>query len=183
MFLFWGRYLRRHERLGTTFHVVLLVISIVAAVFLYRLAVATLRGAVRTPFTWKKVLTSRRSYETAAFACTAGVLLGLVSFGALQGVRSRAPILGYTPKSEGDFYDSLKSDVFYRPRTWIPRWMALIGCPPFANLTDAEVSQKKSTWSKKTDKNADSDSVIGAQLSGADLDMRQQSVRFSPGPT
>jgi hypothetical protein len=61
--------------------------------------------------------------------------------------------------------------------------MALIGCPPFANLTDAEVSQKKSTWSKKTDKNADSDSVIGAQLSGADLDMRQQSVRFSPGPT
>ena len=50
MLLFWGRYLRRHESTGTTFHVVLLVISLVAAVCLYRLAVATLRGTERKPF-------------------------------------------------------------------------------------------------------------------------------------
>jgi hypothetical protein len=47
MFLFWGRYLRRHEQIGTVFHVSLFIISSVAAVSLYRLAIATLCGVER----------------------------------------------------------------------------------------------------------------------------------------
>lgn len=82
MFLFWGRYLRRHEQIGTAFHVVLFVASPVAAVCLYRLAVATLHGTERKPFTWKTILTSRRGYLTIGLAVSAGVLFGLVSRGA-----------------------------------------------------------------------------------------------------
>ena len=44
--------------------------------------------------------------------------------------------------------------------------MALVGYSPFANLENAEVSQKKSNWSKN-DKGLDS--VAGAQLQGASL--------------
>src|SRR5271166_6061773 len=115
MLLFWGRYLRRHEQLGTMFHVVLLVISLVAAVCLYRLAVATLRGSERKPPTWKGTLTSRRGYLTAASTVAAGVLLSSVSWET----RWAAP-------------DSL-----------VPSAMVLIGYRPFANLSGAEVSQKK----------------------------------------
>ncbi len=141
----------------------LLVISLVAAVRLCRLAVATLCGAERDPFTWKKALTSRRSYQTAASACAVGVLFGLLSIGALWGVRSGTPIFGYKPKSEL-FPPTLG------PRTWVPRWMALIGFPPFADLEAAEVSQKKPASSGKSkDGDQDSDSAIGAQLSGTDL--------------
>jgi uncharacterized protein YjbI with pentapeptide repeats len=245
MLLFWGRYLRRHEWIGTTFHVVLLIISLVAAVCLYRLAVATLRGAERRPFTWKwsslrgrlrrptwkgsscrsrllavlgvpivlgamlvppshfEVMAlllisyvfywfvvaivrlyqlaaaplrgtdrkpfawkaaprSRRGYLTAGFAIIAEVLFGLVSWGARSGVRSGKPVFGIRPQSE--FYWPAATGGLH---TWVPRAMALLGDPPFANLDGAEVSQKKLTWSRE--KRKDLDSVNGAQLSGADL--------------
>ena len=48
---------------------------------LYRLAIATLRGLDRKPFAWKRALTNRQSYQTAALTVAAGLLLGLVSWG------------------------------------------------------------------------------------------------------
>jgi len=165
MFLFWGRFLPRQDRTGTTFHVVLLVISVTAALCLYRLAVATLRGADRKPLRWKGMLTSRRGYQTAAFAAVVGALFGFASWGAIMGVPSRAPVLGvHLPVlsnwKEAPWYDKRG------PLTWVPRLMALVGYSPFANLANAEVSQKKPAWSKN-DKNLDS--VAGAQLKGANL--------------
>ncbi len=163
MLLFWGRYLRRHEVIGTAFHVVLLVISIVAAVRLYRLAVLTLSGVERKAFTWKNALPSRRTYQAAGLTCVVGILFGLVSFGAIGGVRSSAPLFGFLRLPL-----SAAGRTVLGPRTWVPRWMALIGYPPFANFDHAEVSQKKPAWSEK--KYDDPDSVIGAQfLEGADL--------------
>ncbi len=167
MLLFWGRYLRRHEQLGTAFHVVLLVISLVAAVCLYRLAVATLRGAERKPFAWKKTLTSRQGYQAAAFAAVAAGLFGLISLGAIQGVRSSKPIFGIQMPMSEMRWDH--KEVGGRS-TWVPRWMALVGYPPFANLDGTEVSQKKPNWAnQKADNDKDPDSVIGAQLSGTNL--------------
>ena len=146
--LFWGRYLRRHEQTGTTYHVVLLVISVVSAVCLYRLATATLRGAERVPFTWRSALMSRRGYLMVTLASVAGVLFGLISWGALRGVRSALPIFGFSRESElgwTPFPLYAKGQI----GTWVPRTMALIGYPPFANLTNVEVSQKRPTWSQK----------------------------------
>lgn len=83
----------------------------------------------------------------------------LVSFAAIRGSRSSNPILGIRFKSEGRWNT-------WGPRTWVPRSLASIGYPPFANLTNAEVSQKRPTWSKN---NKDPDSVVGAELRGVDL--------------
>ncbi len=146
MFLFWGRYLPRHDRTGTTFHVALLAISLTAALCLYRLAVVTLRGADRKPFHWRGILTSHRGYQTAALAVSVGMLFGTVSWGAVRG----GP-LSYWPAD---------------PRSWVPRVMALVRYSPLADLHGVEVSQKKSNWSKN-DKNQDS--VVGAQMEGANL--------------
>jgi len=163
MFLFWGRYLPRHERTGSTFHVALLAISVTAALCLYRLAVATLRGAERKPFNWKGTLASRRGYQTVAFAAAVGALFGVVSWGARWGIPSYIP-RGRVASSE--------------PLTWVPRLMGLVGYSPFANLENAEISQKKTTWSKN-DKNLDA--VVGAQLKGMNLRYAEAEGAFLAG--
>ena len=173
MFLFWGRYLPRHERTGTTIHVALLVISLTAAWRLYRLAVRTLRGDERKPFTLRGLLTSRRGYQTAAFAAAVGVMFGVVSWGARWGVPSNAPILGVPLLMQRGEAGSSTDRL-----TWVPRLMALVGYSPFANLTNGEVSQKKPTWSKN---DKDPDSVAGAQLEGANLRYALASKAFLAG--
>jgi uncharacterized protein YjbI with pentapeptide repeats len=160
MFLFWGRYLPRHERTGTTFHVALLVISLTTALRLYWLAVTTLRGTERKPFRWKELLTSRVEYRAAACAVVVGVLFGVVSWGARWGVPSNAPIFGIYPRC---IMPGAWSKGYL---TWVPRLMGLVGYSPFADVRGAEISQKRPNWSKD---DKDLDSVVGAQLAGANL--------------
>jgi uncharacterized protein YjbI with pentapeptide repeats len=176
MFLFWGRYLPRHERTGSTFHVGLLAVSVMAAFCLYRLAVATLRGAERKPFSWKGMLTSRAGYRAAGFGVAVGVLFGFASWGARWGVPSNAPIFGIPLRLQRSEEQRKWQDT--GPLTWVPRLMALVGYSPFANLTGAEVSQKKSTWTK-SDKSLES--VTGAQLKGASLRYAAASEAFLGG--
>ena len=147
MLFFWGRYLTRHESIGTIFHIVLLVISLIAAGCLYRLAVGTLRRTERKPFTWSRALKSGRVYRIGAVAVSVGILFALISAHALKA----------TWLSETD------------PIAWI-------GYFPVANLKSAEVSQKKSTWSR--DRHDDPDSVIGAQLAWVDLRFAQANRAF-----
>jgi uncharacterized protein YjbI with pentapeptide repeats len=162
MFLFWGRYLRRHEQIGTAFHIVLLVVSLVAAVCLYRLAVATFRGLERRPFLWKSALSNRQSLLTIAFAVGAAGFFGLISLGAIRGDRSSKPLFGIAlPQSEGRW------NMSDGPATWVPRFMALVGSPPFASLTGVDVSVRGYSGNSKSQKNLDS--TFGAELAGADL--------------
>src|SRR5271169_439828 len=72
-----------------------LAVDIVRA---YRLA--TPPGTNGEAFAWRAALTSRRGYLTAAFTVAAGVLFGLISLGAIRGVRSSAPIIGISPPTE-----------------------------------------------------------------------------------
>jgi hypothetical protein len=160
MFLFWARYLPRHERSGTTFHVALLAISLAAALRLYWLAVATLRGAERGPFRFSRLSANRPGYRAAALAIALGGLFAIISWGARWGVPSDAPILGIRPLHRSERGEATG------PLTWVPRLMALVGYSPFLDLADAEVSQKKPNWSNNE---KDIDAVIGAQLKGANL--------------
>lgn len=87
LFLFWVRFLPRHDFTWTTLQVVLLAVSITAGVFLYRLASATLQGIERRTFSWKGALKSSEGYSAAGiFLATAAVFL-LVSVGAIEGFR------------------------------------------------------------------------------------------------
>jgi uncharacterized protein YjbI with pentapeptide repeats len=160
MFLFWGRYLPRHERSGTTFHVVLLAISVAAALRLYWLAVATLRGVERGPFRFSRLSAKSRGYQAAALVVAVAALFAIVSWGARWGVPSDAPILGIRPIHRSERGEATG------PLTWVPRLMALVGYSPFLDLTDAEVSQKKPNWSNNE---KDIDAVVGAQLKRANL--------------
>src|SRR5205823_772148 len=84
--LFWTRYLRRHEWIGTSLHIVVLVASISAGILLYKLAVSTLRGHRKNLLSWKQVFTSARTYAQAAWIAGLGAIFCFLSFGAIEGI-------------------------------------------------------------------------------------------------
>jgi uncharacterized protein YjbI with pentapeptide repeats len=150
--MFWGRYLPRHDYswLGTKLHVALLAISITAAVFLYRLAAGTLRGAQRRSFSWTHAVKSPRAYGALAIFVATGAAFVVVSLGAIWGVPS-----GHRWRKA------------YGRYSWVPRAMALLRYSPFANLGQTDVSIKPPNWTGKNE--SELDLVKGAELSGADL--------------
>jgi uncharacterized protein YjbI with pentapeptide repeats len=152
--LFWLRYLPRHDFLGTAFHSLLTAVCVTAAVFLYKLARATLRGAERRPFVWKSAIRTRAAYKPIALTLISiFALLGL-SVGALYGVRTGSSDADWWPNASG-------------ARTWVSRAMAHVGYSPFADLRASDLSVKPANWTGKNDNELDS--VRGLQLAGVDL--------------
>lgn len=149
LLLLWGRYLPRHDFYGTTLQTVLLAVSVTAAVFLYRLAAATLRGAERQRFSWKAALKSIRGYcAVGTFLATVGIFI-LLSLGAVEGFRQGGQ----------DWQSGERAGRW----SWVPRLMALVHYSPFANLSKADVSIKPPNWTGKGD--GELDLVTGAELS------------------
>lgn len=160
LILFWLRYLVRHEVLGTMFHAAAAAASISSAVFLYRLARNTLRGAERRPFHWPSAILDRAWLAPAATFVAISASLTIVSLGAIKGTRPGTVEDNYWPDQAG-------------PRSWIPKAMMFFRFSPFADLRAAELSAKPNDWASgdETSKKA----VKGIQLSSADLrfaDMR-----------
>lgn len=151
LLVFWVRYLPRHDFYWTTWQVVLLAVSITAAVFLYRLAATTLRGADRQPFSWKGARKSFRVYRVVATTLATGAVFMLVSVGAIRG----------NPPGRQAWWDGRYGGA----PNWVPWAMAHVGdfCSPFANLDFADVSTKPPNWQGKSD--CELDLVKGAELS------------------
>lgn len=158
LFLFWGRYLPRHDFVWTTLQVVLLAISIVGAVSLYHLAASTLRGAKRRSFSWT-ALKRPRTYAALGSFVAAGVAFMLLSIGAIRGVPPGRNHPWWRDGPPGRW-------------GWVPRAMALVRYSPFANLRGADISIKPPNWTGKDEKELDL--VKGAEL--ADLDLRYADV-------
>lgn len=181
--LFWGRYIRRHDWLGTILLVVLLTASIGGAIMLRALAAGTLRGQERKPRSWKKAWNGVRSYKDAALLLGVSVvfyLFYLLSFGAIYGIRP--DFVSGNPDSP--LTSNLKSTD---PRVWVPRAFALLGYSPFADLREVDVSFRPPNWTgRKEDEialvkrarlrgknlryaDAYRAFLVGADLNGADL--------------
>lgn len=176
LFLFWGRYIRKHDPVVTALHIVVLSFSLLAAFFLYRLAVATLRGRAREPFRWKQVLKSRRGYMGAIAGSVVLALLTLVSLGAIRGNPSFSPLLIHNFQAKG-FH--LGPDALDR-RTWVPRFASFIGYSVFADLSNSDISIKKTSWTRLNAK--DGDMVEGARLPDGRLrfaNMRNSFLSFA----
>jgi uncharacterized protein YjbI with pentapeptide repeats len=168
MFLFWGRYLRRHEWYGTIFHVVTLTVAIVGAWSLTRLIAATLRRTGRPPFNWKSTFTSRRLYQAIVVTVAGLAFFGAVSLGAIR---------GDLPEN---ILERRHLDVAeLRMHTLIPALMWLIGYHPFADLSGQDISIKGTNWTGKPDE--EPTSVTGAKLKGADLQNAHMESSFLVG--
>jgi len=156
IFLFWARYLRRHEWYGTIFHIVALAVTLLSALGLTRLAMATLERTERPPFQWKLILTNRRVRLISLIALAGLCLLGIVSLGAIRG------------NCDQDIPNHCHLDVAkLSTSTLIPGLMSLIGYHPFADLSGQDISVKEANWTDKPDEEATS--VRPAKLKGWDL--------------
>jgi uncharacterized protein YjbI with pentapeptide repeats len=168
IFLFWARYLRRHEWYGTIFHIVTLTVTIISAWCLTRLAIATLRGTERPPFHWKLILRNRRVHLISLIALAGFCLLGIVSLGVIRGNCNE-------DKPNHCPLDAAKLST----STLIPTLMSLIGYHPFADLSGQEISVKEANWTDKP--NGESASVRPAKLKGWDLRNARMESAFLEG--
>jgi uncharacterized protein YjbI with pentapeptide repeats/nucleoside phosphorylase len=136
LILFWGRYLRRHDVVITMLHCLLAAICITSAIFLYRLAGATLRGDPRRPFVWSAAMRRPRAWRPLIVALMSGTVLVWVSFSAIDGVRLGVAGRDWWPAAEAS---SIRSHF---SRTWIPTAMEKVGYTPFADLRGANLTAK-----------------------------------------
>jgi hypothetical protein len=153
LMLFWGGYLSNHDWPVTTVHVTLLVAAIGSAVLFQGLARTLLRGRVVRPYTHGAV--------ALVLAFAIDVVLSLLSFGALTGVPSHlSPQLQAPPRAATH---TAVDDL----RRLVPRLFAFIGCSPFANLAEMDVSTRLFPPTAQQDESLSQ--VVGAHLSSRNL--------------
>lgn len=172
LFLFWLRYLTRHEWLGTVLHILVLCGSVGAGLAFYRLAVATLGQDDKKLRWWLGPWRDRRTLSGCVALVTLGLILLLFSSAAIEGV----PPDRYAPEQTvaWDVPHHLPLD----PRRCVPWALERIGCRPFADFREADVSTKPASWSgalpegdgpKAPPLPDEVNQVKGAYLKGRDL--------------
>jgi len=154
LLLFWARYLPRHDSKGTTLHLIVFVVSIATASFLYRLVVSALRGIKRKPFLWRKAFKDLRMYKRSV------VILGIVAVGIAFYLFSITAI-NSIPLSE----------------KWVPQVLRLIGIRAYADFYEADVSEKPTNWSG-TGNEDELRLVKGAYLKRSNLKFVQAAQAF-----
>lgn len=153
--LFWLRYLPRHDWIGTTFHVALLVVTIVFAIRFQHLAKLTLRGeqmeSIQFGHKWNELATYKyavkRIWRISAAAVTTLILLGIVSDGAIEGIQSHVsdPISVCSIINFQSVFETT-----HNHHVVIPGLLSCIGAHAFADLFEAEVSVKPENWFLKS---------------------------------
>jgi uncharacterized protein YjbI with pentapeptide repeats len=159
LFLFWGRYLPRHDWAGTVLHILLVAGAIAAGIGFRRLTTVTLSGRREEATYWGK---------TVVAAVVSGTLLSLLSLGAIGGI----PLDQYTMQHDPHwcapgsppltFWDTIvwnclgDEDGTPVPPTAEPISVAWIGVPwmlnsvrfaPFANFEGGvAVAPKPPSW-------------------------------------
>ncbi|HWP60349.1 MAG TPA: pentapeptide repeat-containing protein [Candidatus Acidoferrales bacterium] len=137
MFFLWGRYLRRHDWMGTTVHVTVLAVFFAAAILFHRLAAETLRN--NQPKRERRRRAYARAASGALFLAVAGALYW-ISFGAIEGVHPDSPL------AEA-IYSGQSTELRLRNvRVWAPRLLRRLGLSAFADLREVEVSLKPANW-------------------------------------
>ncbi len=146
LFAFWARYLVRQDWVGSGLQIIVLVVALSFGLHSYLVARRTLRHRDK-PFAWSRAWRDGRSYAAMASA-VAVILLGTMTFGAVEGVR--------TTSNTAD------------PRSWVPRLLSSAGLAAFADLRQAEVSQRdQNFWLVPLEKRVNA--VRGADLAGRSL--------------
>ena len=147
LFLFWLRYLPKHDWFGTTFHIVILVMSVGFGVLTFLSARAMLRGDKVKPFRLREGWTRQRVYPVAALLL-AGITFWFVSDEAINGNRA------------------VKCQ-FSGGWTWVPTAFTCLGYDVFAKLDKEIISIRPPDWKEKDDPQLEL--VTSRELRGVNL--------------
>ncbi len=147
---FWVRYLPSHEWVGTGLHVGFIVTSVLLAVVFYRSAGQTLRLEA-SELSDRRRLRNRHNLVLVVCIVIIGVILWLVSYGAISGARADS--------------DLNMADV----GMVVPWLFDKAGYDVFADLREIDVSTKPADFWRIKDEQDRVDSVKGAFLKKKDL--------------
>lgn len=147
LLMFWARYLTAQEFHGTLLHQVLLLISVGAAFYC-----STQIGRPSDKWATEEkptppILEKLKSLRLVTVLATLFVAMSLLAAGIIAGVphdKQRAPQF-----------------MSVDPRRWASAVMWLVGYDPYAELTEASMSQRPANWTGADDQVS---SVKGAQL-------------------
>ena len=157
---FWIRYLPRHDWSGTGLHIGFLVASCSLAVIFYRSAANTIKSSGTKQFGLKNF----RDKRNLIYLLSLGVVslfFFLVSYGAINGVRSK---------------DIIYTDV----KVVVPWIFDKLGYDVFADIRETDVSSKPADFWRIKDKQDRIDSVKGAFLKKKDLRYADMFRAFLP---
>ena len=171
--LFWARYLRRHDWIGSALHIVVLTGAIAAGVMLYRLAAATLRGQRRNRAPMKHLFALRGTYVRALYIALLAGVIATLSFGAIEGVPPEYEV-GEGEKSLIGA-DASWTDV----RRWVPQLFQALGYKPFADLREVDVSTRMQNW--KGQEEDELNMVRRGRLRGANIRFADATRAFLVG--
>jgi uncharacterized protein YjbI with pentapeptide repeats len=152
---FWLRYLPRHDKWGSGFHLDLIVLSALFGLYAYWLARATLRRK-DNPFRWKKARGDGRAWLVLG-TVGLGAVLSLATLGAIDGSRT---LLLASSKDRPELFG---------PRTWVPWAFQLVGYRTYADLANKDISARPKDWWTTAKANRNLATVAGAKLAGRDL--------------
>ena len=149
MIVFWLRFIPRHDWPGTTFHIVLIVVSVAFAIIFYRLCALTLKRE-----NMDIVTINGFQYDKRPFLGTIVLLVGmfflLLSYGAIEGVRI----------DEEHKHTNIQEAV--------PLAFKKFGLNVFANFREKSVSEKPLNYGQIA-KEERLEFVKGANLNGVNL--------------
>jgi uncharacterized protein YjbI with pentapeptide repeats len=170
LLLFWGRYILRHDAVGTAWHLLLTVVAIGFGVISYRLAKDTLRngpparqddvGAGEQAHNWRWLASAIAAYRPNWATVAAAAAIVVLSIGALSVGAYRPEIddlfeaVGYRTHSEFPF-----ADISTKPADWRDAWK---------EKRESSVVAWNSDWKRWQGEH--NHRVIGASLNGARLD-------------
>lgn len=156
--ILWSRYLRSHDAIGTTIHVLMIAASAAAGIGFLSLAATTLTGSEKRPFFWRKAWGDARARSFGA-GLVALIVFATLSYGAISGVDPAA----------ADRVVAVNGHVSqFSPRRFVPPLLGYLGISTFAQLDDANLSTKPANWVSRGTGN-DLDAVKGADLTERNL--------------
>jgi uncharacterized protein YjbI with pentapeptide repeats len=147
MLLFWARYLTMQDLRGTLLHVLLFVAASVTALYFTRAAAR----AYQTSQVRSTSVRPAKPWVLWAAAPCFGLVLALLSFGAIRGVPHRV---------------ALAQGPAGGPQSWASDLLWWAGYTPMAQLAEFDVSVKPAGW---TGRDEDLAGVQGARLNGLRL--------------
>jgi len=168
---FWAKYLVRRDWSVTLLHIAALVLAVWIAALFYRLARATLKGNVWNFSLWRPPQQDRRLWARTNAALVLGTMFFAgVSYAAFHGMPGPAqgerryganiPLYGGFREAPGPVRSPLWKE-------WGPAFLGWFHCAPFAQITQADLSDRPSGWKGAAPE--DVFPIKGAELQGVDL--------------
>jgi uncharacterized protein YjbI with pentapeptide repeats len=173
LFVFWGRFLPRHDWFGTSLHIGLLAVAIGFGWMSYRLACRTLRGARRTPFRWTQAWKHGRTLMRIAGilgTCGVGVGFYFVSLIAIEDI---------PPDRKRFVIDRLVPET-YSSTNLVPRILRTVGFRTYLYLVEEDLSIKPANWTGSEEQYR---MVKGANLDGANMQYANAASSFLANAT